>query len=320
MSHDTLPSWSEGPAKRAILDFVARATTEGGPDFVPAAERIAAFDNDGTLWCEYPLQAQIYFAADRLEALAEKDPDLRERQPFKAFLEHDTATIHSLGKQAAFEIAFATHSGMTADRFATTAREWFARAKHPVLARPFTQCVYQPQLELLDLLRANGFRTFIVSGGGIDFIRAFAEEIYGIPPERVVGSSVRTRFDAGSGGADLMRLSELGSFDDRDEKPVNIGLHVGRRPVLAFGNSDGDLAMLRYAKSGGGARLALLLHHDDAEREFAYDREFRLSPLAEALDRTDEFGITMVGMREAWKTVFPGERRQDAPRARAAMP
>jgi len=306
MSHDALPSWSEGPVKRAILDFVARATTEGSPGFVPAAERIATFDNDGTLWCEHPLQAQIYFAADRLEALAEKDPGLRERQPFKAFLERDIGTLHSLGKRAAFEIAFATHAGMTADRFEQTAREWIARARHPVLGRPFTQCVYQPQLELLAHLRANGFRTFVVSGGGIDFMRVFAEEVYGIPPERVVGSSVRTRFDAGSGGTDLMRLSELGSFDDGDEKPVNIGLHVGRRPVLAFGNSDGDLAMLRYAKSGGGARLALLLHHDDAEREFAYDREFRLSPLAEALDRADEYGITVVGMKESWATVFPG--------------
>jgi phosphoglycolate phosphatase-like HAD superfamily hydrolase len=305
MADRALPSWNEGPARTAILDFVARVTAEGSPDYVRPAERIATFDNDGTLWCEQPLQNQFFFVFDRLEALAAKDPALRERQPFKAFLERDIATIHALGKQAAFEIAFATHAGMNADEFAEIAKEWFAAARHPKLNRPYAQCLYQPQVELLAYLRANGFKTFIVSGGGIDLIRAFAEENYGIPPEQVIGSSVKLRFEAGDNHVDLMRLSELNSFDDREVKPANIALHIGRRPILAFGNSDGDLAMLRYTLAGKGPRLGLLLHHDDAEREFAYDREFRLSPLVEALDKADEYGITVVGMKEAWKTVFP---------------
>jgi phosphoglycolate phosphatase-like HAD superfamily hydrolase len=305
MADWALPSWNEGPARAAILDFVARVTTEGRRDYVRPAERIATFDNDGTLWCEQPLQNQFFFVFDRLEALAAKDPALRERQPFKAFLERDVATIHALGKQAAFEIAFATHAGMNADEFAEIAKEWFATALHPNLNRPYAQCLYQPQVELLTYLRANGFKTFIVSGGGIDLIRAFAEENYGIPPEQVIGSSVRLRFEADGSQVDLMRLSELNSFDDREVKPANIALHIGRRPILAFGNSDGDLAMLRYTLAGPGPRLALLLHHDDAEREFAYDREFRLSPLVEALDKADEYGITVVGMKDTWETVFP---------------
>ncbi|UVF21616.1 haloacid dehalogenase-like hydrolase [Microvirga terrae] len=305
MADQPLPSWNEGPARSAILDFVARVTVEGGPDYVPPSERIATFDNDGTLWCEQPLQSQFFFAFDRLEELARKDPTLRERQPYKAFLERDIAAIHSLGKQAAFEVAFATHSGMTADEFATIARNWLMTARHPKLGVPFTQCVYRPQIELLSYLRANGFKIFIVSGGGIELIRAFAEDNYGVPPEQVIGSSVRLRFEGSGGRADLVRLSELNSFDDREVKPANIALHIGRRPILAFGNSDGDLAMLRYTLAGNGQRLALLLHHDDEEREFAYDREFRLSPLVEALDKAAEYGITVVGMKRSWKTVFP---------------
>jgi phosphoglycolate phosphatase-like HAD superfamily hydrolase len=305
MADRALPSWNEGPARAAILDFVARVTTEHGPDYVRPAERIATFDNDGTLWCEQPLQNQFFFVFDRLETLAAMDPALRERQPFEAFLERDVATNHALGKQAAFEIAFATHAGMNADEFAEIAKEWFATALHPNLNHPYAQCLYQPQVELLAYLRANGFKTFIVSGGGIDLIRAFAEENYGIPPEQIIGSSIKLRFEADGAQAVLMRLSELNSFDDREVKPANIALHIGRRPILAFGNSDGDLAMLRYTLAGTGPRLGLLLHHDDAEREFAYDREFRLSPLVEALDKADKYGITVVGMKDAWKTVFP---------------
>lgn len=299
-----LSSWRDGPVKSAILDFVARVTKEGGPDFVPLPARIAVFDNDGTLWCEQPLQNQIFFAQDRLEVLAKQDPTMRDRQPFKAFLEHDAATIHSLGKEAVFATAFATHAGMTADEFDRIAREWFASARHPKLGRLFKQTIYQPQVELLDYLRRHGFTTFIVSGGGVDFMRAFAEAAYGIPPHQVIGSSVRTRLEADGDRIDLVKLAEIGSFDDREEKVVNIGLHIGQRPILAFGNSDGDLAMLRYTLAGKGARLGLLLHHDDADREFAYDREFRLSPLVEALDKAEEYGITVVGMKGAWGTVF----------------
>jgi phosphoserine phosphatase len=305
MADQPLSSWSDGPARTAILDFVARVTAEGGSDYVPPPERIATFDNDGTLWCEQPLQNQFFFAFDRLEALAAQNPSLRERQPFKAFLERDVVTIHALGKQTAFEIAFATHAGMTVDEFSEVAKEWFTTARHPKLGVPFPQCIYQPQIELLRFLRTNGFKTFIVSGGGIDLIRSFAEENYGIPPEQVIGSSLKLRFETEDGQIDLMRLSELNSFDDREVKPANIALHIGRRPILAFGNSDGDLAMLRYTLAGKGARLALLLHHDDAEREFAYDREFRLSPLVEALDKADEYGIAVVSMKETWKSVFP---------------
>ena len=304
MTDGPLSSWSDGDVKATILDFVARVTKEAGADFVPPAQRIATFDNDGTLWCEQPMQVQVFFAFDRLVQLAAKDPSLRERQPYKAFLERDMKTIVSLGKQGVFEVAFATHAGMTEEEFDGIARAWLSSAKHPKLQRLFTQCVYEPQLELLNFLQANDFKTFIVSGGGVDLMRAFAEEVYGIPPERIIGSSVKTRFELQEGRGVLVKLAELGSFDDRDVKPQNIALHVGRRPILAVGNSDGDLAMMRYAKSGAGARLALLLHHDDAEREFAYDRDFRLSPLAEALDHAEDYGITVVSMKRDWKTVF----------------
>lgn len=304
MSARALPSWNDGAARSALLDFVARVTKVGGPDFVLPEARIAAFDNDGTLWCEQPMQVQVFFAQDRLKGLTARDPTLRERQPFKAFLEHDLKTIHSLGKKGAFEVAFTTHAGMTEEEFGEIARAWFAEAKHPKLGMLFKQCIYRPQIELLRYLRENGFKTFIVSGGGVDLMRAFAEEAYGIPPEQVIGSSVRTRFGIKNGHASLTKLADLGSFDDREEKVSNIGLHIGRRPILIFGNSDGDLAMMRYATSGRGARLALLLHHDDAGREFAYDREFKLSPLAEALDGAAEFGITVVSMERDWQRVF----------------
>jgi phosphoserine phosphatase len=300
-----LPSWNEGRARSALLDFVARVTREGGPDHVPPAQRIATFDNDGTLWCEHPMQVQVYFAQARLEELAVKDPTLRERQPFKAFFEHDLETLHSLGKQAVFEIAFGAHSGMTDEAFDAIARRWLAGSRHPRFDRLFTQCTYLPQLELLAFLRGHGFKTYIVSGGGIGLMRAFAEEAYGIPPEQVIGSSLKTSVEVQDGRMQLMRTSELGSFDDREVKVQNIGLHIGRRPILAFGNSDGDLAMLRYVRTGPGPRLALLLHHDDADREVAYDREFRLSPLAEALDEAGDHGITVVSMKRDWATVFP---------------
>jgi phosphoglycolate phosphatase-like HAD superfamily hydrolase len=299
-----LPSWNDGAAKTAILDFVARVTKEGGPDYVRPAERIATFDNDGTLWCEQPLQVQFFFGHDRLKAIAEKDPGLKERQPFKAYLERDLKAMHDLGKKGLFEVGATAHAGITEEEFDKVARDWLATAKHPKLGRLFTQLTYRPQVELLGHLRENGFKTFIVSGGGIDLIRAFAEEAYGIPREQVVGSSVKLRYELHGSRAVLMKLAELNSFDDREVKPANIGLHIGRRPILAFGNSDGDLAMLRYCKSGPGARLALLVHHDDAEREFAYDREFKLSPLAEALDKAEDYGITLVSMKRDWNVVF----------------
>lgn len=300
-----LPSWKDGAVRSAIRDFVTRVTAVGGADYVPPPDRVAVFDNDGTLWCEQPLQVQVFFAQARLRQLAEKDPSMRKRQPFKAFLENDQKVIHALGKQGVFEVAFSTHAGMSEEEFERVARDWFGSARNPKTGRLFTQCVFQPQRELLAYLEENAFRTFIVSGGGIDLMRACAEEIYGIPRERVIGSSVKTRFELRGERVVLVKSAELNSFDDREVKVQNIGLHIGRRPILVCGNSDGDLAMMRYALSGAGPRLALLLHHDDAEREFAYDREFRLSPLAEALDRAGEYGITVISMKRDWTTVFP---------------
>ena len=300
----SLATWNDGAAKSLLLDFVARVTEQRGPDFVPQAERIATFDNDGTLWCEQPLFVQAFFLIDRAGELAGKDPTLKERQPFRALLEQDIKTLMGLGKQALFELVFATHSGMREEEFDPIARNWLAKARHPKFGRLFKECAYRPQLELLNFLRQNGFKTYIVTGGGIDFVRACAEETYGIPREQVIGSSQKLRFEVNAGRGGLMKLAELNSFDDREVKPQNIALHIGRRPILAFGNSDGDLAMLRYTRTGTGPRLALLLHHDDAEREVAYDREFRLSPLSEALERAAEYGVTVVSMKRDWNVIF----------------
>ncbi len=316
----SLPSWNDGAARSAILAFVARVTRLNGPDYARPGERIAVFDNDGTLWCEHPAPPQVFFLIDRVKALAATDPGLRQRQPFKALLERDMKTLHGLGRRGLMELFAATHARMSEEEFDAMAQAWFASATHPKLGRPFPRLAYQPQVELLEFLRANGFKTYIVTGGGIDLVRAFAEKAYGIPPEQVIGSSVRLRFDAHDDEAALMKTSELNSFDDRDAKPQNIGLHIGRRPLLAFGNSDGDLAMLRYVKAGPEPRLALLLHHDDAAREFAYDRAFKLSPLADALDNAEAYGIQLVSMKADWATVFveeqPAAKRQ--PRLSAA--
>ena len=299
-----LPSWNDSTAKSAILDFVAGVTKQGGAEFVPPAARIATFDNDGTLWCEQPLQTQFFFAFDRVKQLSSKDPTMRERQPFKAVLEQDYGTLFGRGKQALFELAFATHAGITDEDFEQAAIGWLATARHPKFRRLFKECTYRPQLELLAYLRENDFKTYIVSAGGVDFMRAVAEEAYGIPREQVIGSSVKLRYDLTDNRVSLVKLAELNSFGDREVKALNIGLHIGRRPLLAFGNSDGDLAMMRYTKSGSGPRLALLLHHDDAAREAAYDREFRLSPLSEALDKAQDYGITVVSMKRDWNVVF----------------
>jgi hypothetical protein len=314
MDAKALPSWNDGAARTAIADFVAAVTKENGTDFVPPAERIACFDNDGTLWCEQPVQVQLFFAMDRLKALAEKDPSLREKQPYKAFLERDLKTIAALGKKGAFEFGMATHAGMDEEAFDSIARDWFATARHPKMGRLFRHNTYRPQIELLDYLRQNRFKTFIVSGGGIELMRAFAEEAYGIPREQVIGSSVKLKYRLDKDGhTALMKQPEIGSFDDREVKAENIGLHIGRRPILVFGNSDGDLAMMRHAKSGRRKSLALLLHHDDAGREFAYDRDFKLSPLVDALDHAASYDITIVSMKSDWKVVFdPAAERSAA--------
>lgn len=310
-----LPSWADDTAKLAILDFVARVTTVGGPDFVHPRERIAVFDDDGTLWCEQPFPFQVYILIERIKALAARDPSLRQRQPFKAFVDHDHPALRTLSREAVLELFVATHAGMSEEEFDGVAYAWLSAAKHPRLGHLFKHSIYTPQLDLLDLLRHNGFKVFIASSGLVDLIRTFAEIACDIPREQVIGASARLHFEVRDDRALLMKLGELNGIDDHEAKPQNIGLHIGRRPILAFGNSDGDLAMLRYVRSGSGPRLALLLHHDDAEREFAYDREFRLSPLAEALDKADHFGITMVSMRRDWRTVFAW---QEEPQSGAA--
>lgn len=299
---EVLPSWRPGPIRDAILEFVSAVTTDGGADFVPAPERIAAFDNDGTLWSEQPLQVQVLYGQAQLRERLAADPSLKDQQPWKALIEHDLKTLHDLGKEKVFGAVIRMAAGVTVAQATADALTWLTSAEHPLLKRPMLQVVFQPQLELLAFLRANGFKTFIVSGGGVDFMRAFAEASYGIPPEQVIGSSLATSLTE---DLDLLKQPHLVSFDDREVKVQNIGLHIGRRPILTFGNSDGDLAMLRYTLAGPGRRLGLLLHHDDAERETAYDRDFKLSPLVDALDHADTYGIRVVSMARDWATVFP---------------
>jgi phosphoserine phosphatase len=301
-----LHSWNEGAIKTAILDFVRRVTTEGSPDFVPVAERIATFDNDGTLWCEQPNFVQAFFLLDRVKTITTQNPELAAQQPYKAILERDRETIATFGKKEVVTLSFATHTGMTTEAFEAIAKTWFDSATHPQFHHPFQECIYQPQRELLDYLRAHRFKTYIVTGGGIGFVRAIAETIYGIPPEQVIGSSGKLKLEQQDGKLTLMKLPELNSFDDREEKVVNIELHIGRRPILAFGNSDGDLAMLRYTAAGAGARLALLLHHDDGDREYAYDRDFKFSPLRDGLEEVPKLnGGHIVSMKQDFKQVFP---------------
>ncbi len=302
-----LSSWNDTSTKKAITSFVQVITGTHSRNFVPVAERIAVFDNDGTLWAEQPTMIEGFFAFDRIKELAAKDPSIRDTQPFKAFLERDLKTLHDLGKKGLMEFVFKSHEAATQEDFNQIATDWFSQAIHPHFKKSYTQCIYQPQLELLDYLRQNGFRTFIVSGGGIEFIRTVAEKIYGIPPEQVIGSSGKTAFEIKDKKVQVRRIPELNSFDDREEKVVNINLHIGRRPIFVFGNSDGDLRMMQYALSGKGPRMAMLLHHDDAQREFSYDRDFKLSPLSEALDVADEWGIHVVSMKNDWNKVFAFE-------------
>jgi phosphoserine phosphatase len=301
-----LSAWRDGGAKRAILDFVARVTTVGHPDFVPLADRIAVFDNDGTLWVEQPLPVQACFVLDRIRALAPQNPEWRTQQPFKAVLDGDVAGIMAVGMDGLTRLVMATHAGISTDAFAALVRDWIAKARHPRFNRPHTDLVYRPMLDVLALLRANGFRTFIMSGGGIEFMRTFSEAVYGIPPEQVIGSSIVTRYVVSDRGPELLREAELHFFSDKEGKPVAINNHIGRRPIAAFGNSDGDFAMLEWVTSGPGARFGLLVHHDDAEREFAYDRDAGLARLARGLDEGPDRGWTVARIKTDWEIVFPG--------------
>ena len=302
---DPLPSWNDGAAKQAIVAFVAKVTKEGAPDFVPPAERIATFDNDGTLWAEQPMYFQLLFALDRVKALAPQHPEWKDKEPFASLLKGDVKGALAGGERAMLDIVMATHAGMTTEEFEKIVQEWIATAKHPVTKRPYTEMVYQPMLELLAYLRANGFKTFIVSGGGIEFMRPWAEKVYGIPPEQVVGSSIKTKFELRDGKPVLVRLPEVNFIDDKAGKPVGIQQHIGRRPIAAFGNSDGDLQMLQWTTAGRGARLALIVHHTDAEREWAYDRKSSIGRLDKALDEAQAKGWTVVNMKDDWKRIFP---------------
>jgi phosphoglycolate phosphatase-like HAD superfamily hydrolase len=307
---DPLGSWHETPAKKAILAFVEKTTTEGSPDFVPPEQRIATFDNDGTLWTEQPMYTQLAFAIDRVKALAPQHPEWKTQQPFQAVLEHDLKALAPGGEKSLAELIMATHAGMTTAEFEQIVKEWFATAKHPKYKRPYTECVYLPMLELLAYLRANGFKTYIVSGGGIEFMRPMTEAVYGIPPEQVIGSSIKTKYELRGGKPVLMRLPEMDFIDDKAGKPVGIGKFIGRRPVASFGNSAGDREMLAWTGAGGGARLMMLVLHDDAEREFAYgparglpNSHFGTFPEDLLVEANDQ-GWHVISMKNDWARVF----------------
>jgi phosphoglycolate phosphatase-like HAD superfamily hydrolase len=302
--NDPLPSWSEGRARQAILDFVAAVTRQGSPDFVPEPQRIATFDNDGTLWCEQPMYVQLAFALDRVRALSNQHPEWKQQQPFKAVLENDLPALAKSGQKGLVELVMATHAGMSTEEFETIASDWIKTARHPRFNRPYTELAYQPMLELLAYLRANGFKTFIVSGGGIEFMRPWTERVYGIPPEQVVGSSIKTEFKADGGQPVLMRLSSIDFVDDGPGKPVGINSHIGRRPIAAFGNSDGDFQMLQWTTSAGGRRFGLIVHHTDAVREYAYDRSSHFGRLDKALDAAPSNNWTVVSTKDDWKRIF----------------
>jgi phosphoglycolate phosphatase-like HAD superfamily hydrolase len=305
---DPLPSWNEGPAKRAVVGFVERVTKEGGPDFVPVPERIAAFDNDGTLWCEQPTYVQVVFTMDRIKALAESHPEWRDRPLYKAALEGNLDAILAGTPRDRLELLTSSHAGITSEDFEQIVKDWLAKARHPRFDKPYTDLVYQPMLEVLAYLRANGFKTFIVSGGGVEFMRPWTEKAYGIPPEQVVGSSIKLKYELIDDKPVLMRLPEVDFVDDRAGKPAGIQRDIGRRPILAFGNSDGDYEMLRWTTSGAGPRLGLFVHHTDAIREWAYDRNSPVGRLARGLDDASKYGWVVVNMKLEWNRIFAFER------------
>jgi len=302
---DALPSWNDGAAKTAILDFVSRVTNEGGQDYVAPEKRIATFDNDGTLWSEQPYYFQVDFALDQIKALAPQHPEWSDKEPFKSVISGDIKAVLSGGLPALVELVIATHSGMTTEEFDVLAREWLASKRHSKTNRLFTEMVFQPMLELLTYLRASGFKTFIVSGGGIEFMRAFAEIAYGVPPEQVIGSSGKLKFEMRADGPVLTKLSEIAVIDDNVEKPTVIQNHIGRRPIASFGNSDGDLQMLQWTTAGNGPSFAMLVHHTDDAREWAYDRTSPIGQLDKALDEASARGWTVADMRKDWRRIFP---------------
>jgi len=302
---DPLPSWNEGPTKRALRAFVTAVTDKSGPDYVPPAERIAVFDNDGTLWIEQPIYNQIIFAQDRARELAPRHPHWKEQQPFKAALDNDIARMRKMNAKEFFALVDATHTGMSSTDFDSIVKDWFAVAKHPRFDKLYTQLVYQPMLEVITYLQSKGFKTFIVSGGGLDFMRGYSERVYGIPPENLIGTSVKLKWEQGDKGPILLRLPALFFYDNEEDKPIGIQLHIGRRPLIAFGNSDGDLQMLQWTAAGKGKRLMLLVHHDDAKREYAYDRDSPVGKLDKALDEAHRRRWNVISMKDEWRSIFP---------------
>lgn len=302
---DPLPSWNAGDAKQAIVAFVEHVTDAAGPRYVPEPQRIAVFDNDGTLWAEQPVYFELAFSFDRVHELASRHPEWRTTEPFRAILSNDRARLAKMSRREIEPLVAATHAGMTEDAFEETAHRWLEQARHPRLERRYVDCVYQPQLELLSYLQGNGFKTFIVTGGDVGFVRAFAEKVYRIPPEQVIGSSVKYAFKLVGGRGEIERLPAMNSFDDGPAKPANIALHIGRRPILAFGNSDGDRQMLEYTDTGSGAHLILLLHHDDGKREWAYDRNSAFGRLDKALDEARQRRWVIVSMKNDFQSIFP---------------
>jgi hypothetical protein len=302
---EPLASWNDGPRKQAILDFVRATTDKAAPNFVPPERRIATFDNDGTLWAEQPLYTQVIFALDRIRVLAPQHPEWRTKEPFASLLKGDVKGVLSGGEEAIVPVVMATHAGMTTDEFNQIVSNWIATAKHPVTKRLYTEMVYQPMLELVAYLQANDFKTFIVSGGGIEFMRPWTERVYGIPPDQVVGSSGKLQFELRGAEPVLMKLPQVSVIDDGPGKPVNIQVHIGQRPIFAFGNSDGDLQMLQWTAGGSGSSFKGLVHHTDAEREWAYDRKSSIGHLDKALDEAQAKGWSVVDMKNDWRTIFP---------------
>ncbi|WP_442755036.1 HAD family hydrolase [Methylocystis sp. JAN1] len=303
-----MPSWNDGPAKEAILSFAVRVTKADGPDYVAPAERIAVFDNDGTLWTEWPLYTQGFFTLERVRQLAPKHPEWCRRQPFRAALTGDFKTLAESGAKGINAIVGATYAGDTPEEFQAEVSEWLATAEHPKFKAHYDRLVYQPMLELLGFLRAKGFKIFIVSGGGVEFMRAFSERVYGVPPEQVIGSSIVTRYEVVDGKSRLTREAKINFIDDKAGKPVGVNQFIGRRPIAAFGNSDGDFQMLEWTTAGAGPRFGLIVHHDDAAREAAYDRRSSVGRLDRGLDEAGKRGWTLVSMKNDWKTIFPPRR------------
>ena len=301
---DPLPSWHDGKAKSGIIDFVTRTTQEGSPDFIVPADRIACFDNDGTLWSEQPIYFQLAFTIDRVKAMAHEHPEWKNEQPFKALLEGDMKTVMAGGEHALLQLVMATHAGMTTDEFETIVRDWIATAKHPTTGKLYKDMVYQPMIELLAYLRTHEYKTFIVSGGGVDFMRPWTQEVYGIPPDQVVGSSGKVKYEVIDGKGNLIKLPELNFIDDREGKPVGIHQYIGKRPVFTAGNSDGDYAMLQYTSTGKGPRFGMIIHHTDSIREVAYDRTSSIGHLEKGLDDAATYHWMVVDMKDDWKEVY----------------